>query len=208
MANSRRKISIATVSIAIMLSSFTAGLAIGQSTAKPDFEDVDDVPWAWEAISWAQDQGITAGISDTEFGPDDNLNRAQMITFLCRALRPDLCEPATEVEDVGTSSVGRHIGTAPVVDIEYCNLTGRVVRVQWQYSGRWGAQYYVYEDFTVVLFDAADNEIVRATGSPVRVSQFSTSGKNNRTFTYSAIIEQSEKDALGSGWTCYVQNAE
>jgi hypothetical protein len=47
-----------------------------------------------EDILWLQDQGITTGCSDTAFCPDGAVTRAQMATFLARAL--DL--PATTTD--------------------------------------------------------------------------------------------------------------
>ncbi|MCZ0937839.1 MAG: S-layer homology domain-containing protein [Caldilineaceae bacterium] len=63
-----------------------AGVAIAQTTPKgsAQFTDVPEGHWADEAIGWAVENGITSGISDTEFGPDDTLTRARMVTFLHR----------------------------------------------------------------------------------------------------------------------------
>ena len=59
------------------------------STPEPteisSFEDVSAGAYYYEAIQWAVDNGITSGISDTSFGPDQTCTRAQAMTFLWRA---------------------------------------------------------------------------------------------------------------------------
>lgn len=40
--------------------------------------------WYENAVAWAAETGITAGISDTEFAPDENVTREQLATFLYR----------------------------------------------------------------------------------------------------------------------------
>ena len=64
-----------------------AGRPEPASTVNP-FTDVDAVKHAdfYKAILWAVEEGITTGISDTEFGPHGVTNRAQAVTFLYRAL--------------------------------------------------------------------------------------------------------------------------
>ena len=49
------------------------------------FADVPSDHWANYSIGWAVNQGITSGVSATEFGGSQTLTREQMITFLYRA---------------------------------------------------------------------------------------------------------------------------
>ena len=49
--------------------------------------------WAHKPIDWAIVNGITAGTSDTTFGPDEGCTRAQVVTFLWRAAKQP--EPKT-----------------------------------------------------------------------------------------------------------------
>ena len=49
------------------------------------FADVSAGDYFYNAVLWAVQQGITAGISATEFGPYRTLERDQLLTFLCRA---------------------------------------------------------------------------------------------------------------------------
>ena len=59
------------------------------------FEDVPEDAFYEEPVSWAVSQGITNGVSATEFGPEVNCNRAQVATFLWRAAGSP--EPSTTV---------------------------------------------------------------------------------------------------------------
>lgn len=53
------------------------------------FTDVAaDAPYA-SAVSWAVEQGVTKGTSDTAFSPYDTCTRGQIVTFLCRQLDPE-----------------------------------------------------------------------------------------------------------------------
>ena len=48
------------------------------------FTDVAADSFYYQAVLWAVENGITNGTSATTFGPDDTVNRAQVVTFLCR----------------------------------------------------------------------------------------------------------------------------
>ncbi len=54
------------------------------STANP-FKDVKSGAYYYDAVIWAVQQGITQGTSATTFSPDAQLNRDQLLTFLCRS---------------------------------------------------------------------------------------------------------------------------
>ena len=56
------------------------------AVADNPFTDVDDAAWYGMPIVWAVENGITNGISATEFGVNTNCNRAHMVTFLYRAM--------------------------------------------------------------------------------------------------------------------------
>ena len=49
------------------------------------FVDVPVNAFYYEPVAWALDQGITAGTDDTHFSPDNQCQRAQVVTFLWRA---------------------------------------------------------------------------------------------------------------------------
>jgi len=48
------------------------------------FGDVKHSDWYYDAVVWAYDIGIMAGISDTVFGPDRHMTRAMLVTILWR----------------------------------------------------------------------------------------------------------------------------
>ena len=56
------------------------------AVADNPFTDVDDAAWYGKPIGWAVENGITNGISATEFGVKTNCIRAHMVTFLYRAM--------------------------------------------------------------------------------------------------------------------------
>ena len=69
------------------------------------FTDVQKGSWYEKAVLWAVEEGITAGISATAFGPEEICNRAQVVTFLWRFRgqpQPGLTEhPFTDVQKGG-----------------------------------------------------------------------------------------------------------
>lgn len=50
------------------------------------FDDVEIEDWHYDAIAWAVKNGITVGISDTSFLPDENITREQSAVFIARYL--------------------------------------------------------------------------------------------------------------------------
>ena len=50
------------------------------------FVDVKESAFYYKAVLWAVENGITAGLDATHFGPTSYCNRAQVVTFLCRAI--------------------------------------------------------------------------------------------------------------------------
>ena len=49
------------------------------------FYDVPNNAYYYEAVKWAQEKGITGGIGNGLFGPNQPCTRAQIVTFLWRA---------------------------------------------------------------------------------------------------------------------------
>ena len=54
----------------------------------PTFSAVAQPDYYCHAVSWAAGQGITTGVSPDVFAPDSVCTRAQIVTFLYRALKP------------------------------------------------------------------------------------------------------------------------
>ena len=50
------------------------------------FSDVSTSAYYYEAVKWAQEKGITGGIGNGLFGPNQPCTRAQIVTFLWRAV--------------------------------------------------------------------------------------------------------------------------
>ena len=60
---------------------------LGQPPVSSDsspFTDVSKGVWYEKPILWAVENGITAGLTATTFGPNAICNRAQVVTFLYR----------------------------------------------------------------------------------------------------------------------------
>ena len=53
--------------------------------AECPFEDVTSSDYYYEPVLWAVDEGITDGVTETEFAPEDTCKRSQVVTFLWRA---------------------------------------------------------------------------------------------------------------------------
>lgn len=53
------------------------------------FSDVTDKSFAYEAISWAAQEGITTGVGEGKFSPGTRCSRGQMMTFLYRFANSD-----------------------------------------------------------------------------------------------------------------------
>ena len=84
----------------------TAGKQSVNDSAYADriFRDVDSDAYYAEAVEWAYENGITNGLSDTYFGPDALCTRAQIITFLWRALGEPEAKTSTSFTDVADSA--------------------------------------------------------------------------------------------------------
>lgn len=67
-----------------------------QETVKVEFEDLDSVPWAKEAILLLKDRNAISGKSETEFAPNDYITREEFLKILVYAL--DLEDKASELK--------------------------------------------------------------------------------------------------------------
>ena len=65
------------------------------------FADIDDQAYYFAPVIWAVNTGITSGIDETHFAPDEVCNRAQVVTFLWRAAgKPDPSSSENPFADV------------------------------------------------------------------------------------------------------------
>ena len=62
------------------------GCPTPKSTNNP-FKDVKNTDYFYEPVLWAVENGVTAGIDATHFGPNQNCNRAQVVTFMYRVFK-------------------------------------------------------------------------------------------------------------------------
>ena len=67
------------------------------------FPDVPTTAYYSEPVRWAVKKNITAGTSATTFSPDDTCTRAQILTFLWRAVGEPKAEGANPFSDVSTN---------------------------------------------------------------------------------------------------------
>lgn len=69
------------------------------------FTDVDAADYYYDALTWALEQEITTGTSDSTFSPDVGCTRAQIVTFLYRyAGSPAVTGDAADFADVGAGA--------------------------------------------------------------------------------------------------------
>ena len=68
------------------------------------FGDVSTSVYYYEAVKWAQKKGITGGIGNGLFGPNQPCTRAQIVTFLWRAAGSPVVNYAMNMSDVPEGS--------------------------------------------------------------------------------------------------------
>ena len=71
--------------VTFLCRAFNPGKCRSGTKGSDRFDDVPEDHWANYSVGWAVAQGITSGVSATEFGGPRTLTREQMITFLYRA---------------------------------------------------------------------------------------------------------------------------
>ncbi len=100
-----------SLALIMALALLVGTLAVSSSAAGP-FTDVPSDAYYAEPVAWASEQGITSGTSATTFSPDNPCTRAQVVTFLWRAMgSPD---PATSVNPFTDVPAGQYY-TDPVL---------------------------------------------------------------------------------------------
>lgn len=68
------------------------------------FSDVSTSNYYYEAVKWAQEKGITGGIGNGLFGPNQPCTRAQIVTFLWRAAGSPEPKAMSSFADVSTDA--------------------------------------------------------------------------------------------------------
>ena len=70
------------------------------TSANNPFKDVKESDFYYKAVLWAVEKGITNGLTADTFGPTALCNRAQVVTFLGRAMGEPASDAAVSFTDV------------------------------------------------------------------------------------------------------------
>lgn len=87
----------------LKLSGKTVALTIGNEQTVGAFSDVKQTDWFADSVAWAVNKKITAGTSETTFSPNDTCTRAQILTFLWRAVGSPKTGITNPFKDVKTT---------------------------------------------------------------------------------------------------------
>ena len=109
-----KKLLCAVLIVVMMVSLMSTALAASK------FEDIDDSPYA-EYIEDIYARGITNGMTETKFGPKNNLPRAQFVTFIGRLAGVDPTQytecPFDDIDSVTSKWAGGYINWAVALGI-------------------------------------------------------------------------------------------
>ena len=72
------------------------------------FADVADNAYYADAVKWAVEKGVTSGTSATTFSPDDTCTKAQILTFLWRAMGSPKHEGVSKFLDMSEADYYYH----------------------------------------------------------------------------------------------------
>ena len=98
-------------SIVVLLRSLNLYEQAGKTEYKPIFEDVPEDHWAAPYIIYAYEKGMTNGVSDIEFAPEEYVTAQQFCTLMLRYI---LDEP-----EITLDSVFGYIVTQTPLEIEF-----------------------------------------------------------------------------------------
>lgn len=73
---------------------------VDPTPSESGFQDVSKDAYYADAVAWAVKQGVTNGVSETQFGPDQGCTRAQIVTFLWRSAGSPEPKALTSFADV------------------------------------------------------------------------------------------------------------
>ncbi|MBR5535479.1 MAG: S-layer homology domain-containing protein [Clostridia bacterium] len=86
----------------------TAPVPAPAPSTSTDFADVADNAWYADAVKWAVEKGVTSGTSATTFSPDDTCTKAQILTFLWRAMGSPKHEGVSKFLDMSEADYYYH----------------------------------------------------------------------------------------------------
>ena len=107
-----------------------AGSPEPTSTTNP-FKDVKETDFYYKAVLWAVEKGITNGLTADTFGPFALCNRAQVVTFLWRAMGSPASEAEVSFTDV---QPGQFYSTAVAWAVEN-NITNGISATEFGVGG-------------------------------------------------------------------------
>jgi len=93
-----------------------------EPTSENPFTDVANDAWYLKPVLWAVEQGITTGVTATEFGPDQTCTRAQIATFLWAANGKPAVSGKSEFSDVADTDWY----AAPIIWAKENDVTGGI----------------------------------------------------------------------------------
>ena len=79
-------------------------VTVTPATPTVSFTDVPASAYYYDAVKWAQEKGITGGIGNGLFGPNQPCTRAQIVTFLWRAAGSPEPKAMSSFADVSTDA--------------------------------------------------------------------------------------------------------
>ncbi len=117
--------------------------------SKTPFTDVEDTDYFAAPVAWAYKAGVTAGTSDTTFGPNETCTRGQIVTFLWAAAgKPEPVTTVNPFSDVKESDyyyeavlwaaengITAGTGDGKFSPKESCTR-GQIVTFLWSYEGK------------------------------------------------------------------------
>lgn len=99
---------IFALALCLMMSAVTLTTAYGASQNNP-FTDIKENSYYYDAVLWANEEGITTGRTADKFCPKDNCTRGQVVTFLWRAAgKPEPESMVSLFSDVSQSKNGSY----------------------------------------------------------------------------------------------------
>lgn len=110
----------------ILILGLMPGAAVSAANGFP-FTDVAENAWYYTAIDSARKTGIIAGMSATEFAPNNNITLAQAVTFAARM---------SQYAETGTVTIKNDPGLWYMSYVNYCQERGIIDAAD--YEGRWG----------------------------------------------------------------------
>jgi len=93
-----------------------------EPTSENPFTDVANDAWYLKPVLWAVENGITTGVTTTEFGPDQTCTRAQIATFLWAANGKPAVSGKSEFTDVADTDWY----AAPIIWAKENDVTGGI----------------------------------------------------------------------------------